>query len=56
MPQLAPINWLLLFILFWLTVTIVAVIIWWSYKPNYSISTPTSPSNNTQATNSPWPW
>nr|BCT24173.1 ATPase 8 [Haliotis madaka]BCT24181.1 ATPase 8 [Haliotis gigantea]BCT24219.1 ATPase 8 [Haliotis discus]BCT24182.1 ATPase 8 [Haliotis gigantea]BCT24183.1 ATPase 8 [Haliotis gigantea] len=54
MPQLAPINWLLLFILFWITVATVAVIIWWSYKPNYSINTPVPTSTNTD--NNSWPW
>nr|UFI48607.1 ATP synthase F0 subunit 8 [Haliotis ovina] len=55
MPQLAPINWLFLFTLFWLTIATVAVIIWWSYKPNYTIHAPSARSNNSQSPQS-WPW
>nr|ACL99777.1 ATP synthase subunit 8 [Haliotis tuberculata coccinea] len=55
MPQLAPINWLFLFTLFWITIATVAVIIWWSYKPNYTINTPPQSPANPQTTGS-WPW
>nr|ANH79455.1 ATP synthase F0 subunit 8 [Conus textile] len=32
MPQLSPLNWILLFILFWATVLSVSILIWWSSK------------------------
>nr|APH08665.1 ATP synthase F0 subunit 8 [Conasprella wakayamaensis] len=32
MPQLSPLNWILLFILFWSTVLTISVLIWWSSK------------------------
>nr|AOV83576.1 ATP synthase subunit 8 [Phasianella australis] len=37
MPQLAPVNWLLLFFLFWFVVGLSSVVIWWSSKNLYSI-------------------
>nr|ATZ69793.1 ATP synthase F0 subunit 8 [Conus pulcher]ATZ69806.1 ATP synthase F0 subunit 8 [Conus byssinus] len=36
MPQLSPLNWILLFILFWSTVLSVSVLIWWSSKVVFS--------------------
>nr|ATZ70430.1 ATP synthase F0 subunit 8 [Conus josephinae] len=36
MPQLSPLNWILLFILFWAAVFSVSVIIWWSKKIMFS--------------------
>nr|ATZ70144.1 ATP synthase F0 subunit 8 [Conus damottai] len=36
MPQLSPLNWILLFILFWVTVLSVSIIIWWSSKIMFS--------------------
>nr|QBC73137.1 ATP synthase subunit 8 [Anatoma sp. MNHN-IM-2013-42003] len=35
MPQLAPINWLFLFFLFWGTVGICSSVVWWMFKPSY---------------------
>nr|YP_009503280.1 ATP synthase F0 subunit 8 [Bathytoma punicea]AXA45192.1 ATP synthase F0 subunit 8 [Bathytoma punicea] len=32
MPQLSPLNWVLLFVLFWSAVLSVSVLIWWSNK------------------------
>nr|AXA45257.1 ATP synthase F0 subunit 8 [Cochlespira sp. MNHN IM 2013-19079] len=32
MPQLSPLNWILLFILFWAAVLSLSVLIWWSNK------------------------
>nr|YP_009383941.1 ATP synthase F0 subunit 8 [Conus quercinus]ARS74440.1 ATP synthase F0 subunit 8 [Conus quercinus]QDP70823.1 ATP synthase F0 subunit 8 [Conus quercinus] len=32
MPQLSPLNWILLFILFWATVLSISILIWWSSK------------------------
>nr|YP_007891045.1 ATP synthase F0 subunit 8 [Sepia pharaonis]AGJ71770.1 ATP synthase F0 subunit 8 [Sepia pharaonis] len=41
MPQLSPINWLFLFILFWLILMINSSIMWWNttnmYKFNKNI-------------------
>nr|YP_010890213.1 ATP synthase F0 subunit 8 [Conus virgo]WJJ70310.1 ATP synthase F0 subunit 8 [Conus virgo] len=36
MPQLSPLNWILLFILFWVSVLSVSIIIWWSSKAMFS--------------------
>nr|ATZ70469.1 ATP synthase F0 subunit 8 [Conus sp. MNCN 95052]QCL17925.1 ATP synthase F0 subunit 8 [Conus marimaris]QCL17938.1 ATP synthase F0 subunit 8 [Conus marimaris] len=36
MPQLSPLNWILLFILFWSAVLSVSVLIWWSGKVVFS--------------------
>nr|UYX79077.1 ATP synthase subunit 8 [Unedogemmula unedo] len=32
MPQLSPLNWILLFLLFWSAVLSLSVLIWWSNK------------------------
>nr|YP_003204736.1 ATP synthase F0 subunit 8 [Fusiturris similis]ACF04843.1 ATP synthase F0 subunit 8 [Fusiturris similis] len=32
MPQLSPLNWILLFLLFWATILTVSVLVWWSGK------------------------
>nr|YP_009427757.1 ATP synthase F0 subunit 8 [Baicalia turriformis]ASU96508.1 ATP synthase F0 subunit 8 [Baicalia turriformis] len=32
MPQLSPLNWIFLFILFWAAVIITSIMIWWSKK------------------------
>nr|QTT61098.1 ATP synthase F0 subunit 8 [Tritia tingitana] len=32
MPQLSPLNWILLFVLFWMAVLMMSVLIWWSSK------------------------
>nr|YP_010318374.1 ATP synthase F0 subunit 8 [Amalda mucronata]ULC82867.1 ATP synthase F0 subunit 8 [Amalda mucronata] len=32
MPQLSPLNWILLFILFWVAVLTLSVLVWWSGK------------------------
>uniref|UniRef100_UPI00315C93C4 ATP synthase F0 subunit 8 n=1 Tax=Voluta musica TaxID=3169513 RepID=UPI00315C93C4 len=32
MPQLSPLNWIFLFILFWVSVLSLSVLIWWSKK------------------------
>nr|YP_010976472.1 ATP synthase F0 subunit 8 [Volva habei]WNX95644.1 ATP synthase F0 subunit 8 [Volva habei] len=32
MPQLSPLNWIFLFILFWSAVLSLSVLIWWSKK------------------------
>nr|YP_010400310.1 ATP synthase F0 subunit 8 [Drupa morum]UQS76009.1 ATP synthase F0 subunit 8 [Drupa morum] len=36
MPQLSPLNWILLFILFWSAVLCMSVLIWWSSKTFFS--------------------
>nr|AWH98424.1 ATP synthase F0 subunit 8 [Conus goudeyi] len=36
MPQLSPLNWILLFILFWVTVLSISVLVWWSSKTMFS--------------------
>nr|QOW07329.1 ATP synthase F0 subunit 8 [Costapex baldwinae] len=32
MPQLSPLNWMLLFILFWAAVISLSILMWWSKK------------------------
>nr|YP_009307978.1 ATP synthase F0 subunit 8 [Menathais tuberosa]AOS50487.1 ATP synthase F0 subunit 8 [Menathais tuberosa] len=32
MPQLSPLNWILLFILFWSAVLCMSILVWWSSK------------------------
>nr|AXA45348.1 ATP synthase F0 subunit 8 [Toxicochlespira sp. MNHN IM 2013-9841] len=35
MPQLSPLNWMLLFVLFWSLVLSFSILIWWSNKIMY---------------------
>nr|YP_010580907.1 ATP synthase F0 subunit 8 [Entemnotrochus rumphii]UZT27092.1 ATP synthase F0 subunit 8 [Entemnotrochus rumphii] len=37
MPQLAPINWLFLFMMFWASVLLGSVMLWWVYKIEFSL-------------------
>nr|YP_010400297.1 ATP synthase F0 subunit 8 [Purpura bufo]UQS75996.1 ATP synthase F0 subunit 8 [Purpura bufo] len=32
MPQLSPLNWILLFLLFWSAVLSMSILVWWSSK------------------------
>nr|QTT61111.1 ATP synthase F0 subunit 8 [Anentome sp. YY-2021] len=32
MPQLSPLNWILLFILFWMVILMMSVLVWWFNK------------------------
>nr|YP_009742314.1 ATP synthase F0 subunit 8 [Cryptonatica andoi]YP_009743670.1 ATP synthase F0 subunit 8 [Cryptonatica janthostoma]QID90409.1 ATP synthase F0 subunit 8 [Cryptonatica andoi]QIE11987.1 ATP synthase F0 subunit 8 [Cryptonatica janthostoma] len=36
MPQLSPLNWIFLFVLFWAAVLVVSILIWWSKKIFFS--------------------
>nr|YP_010891504.1 ATP synthase F0 subunit 8 [Alviniconcha kojimai]WJK73027.1 ATP synthase F0 subunit 8 [Alviniconcha kojimai]BAN63344.1 ATP synthase F0 subunit 8 [Alviniconcha sp. Al-Pm-28] len=36
MPQLSPLNWILLFLLFWTAVLVVSVMIWWTKKNSFT--------------------
>nr|YP_008593222.1 ATP synthase F0 subunit 8 [Sepia latimanus]QIC20339.1 ATP synthase F0 subunit 8 [Sepia latimanus]BAN81949.1 ATPase8 [Sepia latimanus] len=38
MPQLSPINWLLLFIIFWIILFINSSITWWNTSNHYKIN------------------
>nr|AXA45322.1 ATP synthase F0 subunit 8 [Anguloclavus sp. 2 MNHN IM 2013-9661] len=42
MPQLSPLNWILLFLLFWTTVLTMAVLMWWSKKTMFESGNLTS--------------
>nr|QHE65363.1 ATP synthase F0 subunit 8 [Neptuneopsis gilchristi] len=35
MPQLSPLNWIFLFILFWSSILSLSVLIWWTSKIFY---------------------
>nr|YP_010890226.1 ATP synthase F0 subunit 8 [Conus litteratus]WJJ70323.1 ATP synthase F0 subunit 8 [Conus litteratus] len=53
MPQLSPLNWILLFVLFWVTVLSVSVLIWWSGKTMFSGSSLVSTSLKEE---NKWSW
>nr|YP_010239411.1 ATP synthase F0 subunit 8 [Bursa rhodostoma]QTF74743.1 ATP synthase F0 subunit 8 [Bursa rhodostoma]QTF74756.1 ATP synthase F0 subunit 8 [Bursa rhodostoma] len=42
MPQLSPLNWIFLFILFWVAVLSLSILIWWSSKIFFQSSTSAS--------------
>nr|YP_009434652.1 ATP synthase F0 subunit 8 [Tectus pyramis]ATF29384.1 ATP synthase F0 subunit 8 [Tectus pyramis] len=54
MPQLAPVNWIFLFILFWFVIGIVSVLIWWSFKVEYKIQGMGETGDVTPSINSSW--
>nr|QLY89862.1 ATP synthase F0 subunit 8 [Viviparus viviparus] len=37
MPQLSPLNWILLFLFFWVMVSLMSVLIWWMSKVNFGV-------------------
>nr|YP_003204775.1 ATP synthase F0 subunit 8 [Cymbium olla]ACF04869.1 ATP synthase F0 subunit 8 [Cymbium olla] len=37
MPQLSPLNWVFLFMLFWFMISAISVMIWWSSKMNFNL-------------------
>nr|YP_010939796.1 ATP synthase F0 subunit 8 [Charonia tritonis]QJF73049.1 ATP synthase F0 subunit 8 [Charonia tritonis]WLF86355.1 ATP synthase F0 subunit 8 [Charonia tritonis] len=52
MPQLSPLNWIFLFILFWIAVLSLSILIWWSSKVFFQSSTATS----TGVKENKWNW
>nr|BAN81975.1 ATPase8 [Sepia pharaonis] len=46
MPQLSPINWLFLFILFWIILMINSSIMWWNTMNMYKFNKNTKKLNN----------
>nr|YP_009192108.1 ATP synthase F0 subunit 8 [Angaria neglecta]ALK03352.1 ATP synthase F0 subunit 8 [Angaria neglecta] len=61
MPQLAPVNWLLLFLFFWFTVALVSCVIWWSFNNEYKVDSGIVGSNNSeikpvQQNKKSWSW
>nr|YP_010545663.1 ATP synthase F0 subunit 8 [Acanthopleura loochooana]UYG48459.1 ATP synthase F0 subunit 8 [Acanthopleura loochooana] len=38
MPQLAPLNWILLMLFFWSTAFLIMVSLWWMKKKEYRIN------------------
>nr|ULD67122.1 ATP synthase F0 subunit 8 [Trochus sp. n. CL-2022] len=52
MPQLSPLNWIFLFILFWVAVLSVSVLIWWSKKIYFS----TKSSESKVVKENKWNW
>nr|YP_010988163.1 ATP synthase F0 subunit 8 [Eunaticina papilla]WOP07005.1 ATP synthase F0 subunit 8 [Eunaticina papilla] len=53
MPQLSPLNWIFLFLLFWVAVLTVSILIWWTKKIHFLVNT--SNDNNTIKSNK-WNW
>nr|YP_010936446.1 ATP synthase F0 subunit 8 [Mancinella echinata]WKW54899.1 ATP synthase F0 subunit 8 [Mancinella echinata] len=52
MPQLSPLNWILLFTLFWSAVLCMSVLLWWSSKVYFQGSTPSSSTSQENK----WNW
>nr|YP_010944310.1 ATP synthase F0 subunit 8 [Acanthochitona mahensis]WLW42186.1 ATP synthase F0 subunit 8 [Acanthochitona mahensis] len=40
MPQLAPLNWILLFFLFWGSIFFIFIFVWWCSGKSYYFSKP----------------
>nr|YP_010349887.1 ATP synthase F0 subunit 8 [Monodonta labio]UOH96729.1 ATP synthase F0 subunit 8 [Monodonta labio] len=57
MPQLAPVNWLFLFSLFWFIIAVTATLIWWSFKTDYMLpQSPQLASSPIHTSSNTWPW
>nr|AUI11304.1 ATP synthase F0 subunit 8 [Calliostoma zizyphinum] len=56
MPQLAPVNWLFLFLLFWFIIALSSTLIWWSFKAEYSLTTASMPTSFSRPARSSWLW
>nr|YP_009907506.1 ATP synthase F0 subunit 8 [Alviniconcha boucheti]QLI54073.1 ATP synthase F0 subunit 8 [Alviniconcha boucheti] len=52
MPQLSPLNWILLFLLFWAAVLVVSVLIWWTKKNSFACMT----SKKASILENKWNW
>nr|YP_009942995.1 ATP synthase F0 subunit 8 [Littorina brevicula]QOD40600.1 ATP synthase F0 subunit 8 [Littorina brevicula]ULR86924.1 ATP synthase F0 subunit 8 [Littorina brevicula]UOH96713.1 ATP synthase F0 subunit 8 [Littorina brevicula] len=52
MPQLSPLNWIFLFIIFWAAVLSMSILIWWSNKIYFSSKT----SEVTVMKENKWNW
>uniref|UniRef100_A0AB39CBX7 ATP synthase F0 subunit 8 n=1 Tax=Cymatium sp. TaxID=3160661 RepID=A0AB39CBX7_9CAEN len=52
MPQLSPLNWIFLFVLFWAAMLTISILIWWSSKIFYQSSTMTLTSTKENK----WNW
>nr|WNO18594.1 ATP synthase F0 subunit 8 [Paralepetopsis sp.] len=37
-PQLGPLNWLVLFFVFWLFVGLFSLVLWWEFDMSFSFS------------------
>nr|YP_009378333.1 ATP synthase F0 subunit 8 [Petrasma pervernicosa]ARH10765.1 ATP synthase F0 subunit 8 [Petrasma pervernicosa] len=37
MPQLSPLNWLFLFVLFWSVIFLMMSMVWWSSKKSFLV-------------------
>nr|YP_009483979.1 ATP synthase F0 subunit 8 [Pomacea bridgesi]YP_009563669.1 ATP synthase F0 subunit 8 [Pomacea diffusa]ART65943.1 ATP synthase F0 subunit 8 [Pomacea bridgesi]QAX27156.1 ATP synthetase F0 subunit 8 [Pomacea diffusa] len=38
MPQLSPLNWIMLFSMFWIVVIIISILIWWDSKSMFCMN------------------
>nr|AXA45335.1 ATP synthase F0 subunit 8 [Benthomangelia sp. MNHN IM 2013-9652] len=52
MPQLSPLNWILLFLLFWYMILVLSILIWWSKKILYMSQS----SSNFKVKENKWNW
>nr|ALR49242.1 ATP synthase F0 subunit 8 [Babylonia borneensis] len=52
MPQLSPLNWILLFTLFWTAVLTLSVLIWWTKKIFFQSET----SKHSHLEENKWNW
>nr|AXA45413.1 ATP synthase F0 subunit 8 [Eubela sp. MNHN IM 2013-9671] len=52
MPQLSPLNWIFLSMLFWLSFMSVSILIWWSSKTHFT----TNMSNKSMMPKNKWIW
>nr|YP_010983456.1 ATP synthase F0 subunit 8 [Euprotomus aratrum]WOK41623.1 ATP synthase F0 subunit 8 [Euprotomus aratrum] len=52
MPQLSPLNWIFLFLLFWTAVLTMSVLLWWSSKVYYR----SNPSTSATLKGNKWNW
>nr|YP_010974600.1 ATP synthase F0 subunit 8 [Pomacea aulanieri]WNR57053.1 ATP synthase F0 subunit 8 [Pomacea aulanieri] len=51
MPQLSPLNWVMLFLMFWVVVIILSILIWWNKKNMFYLG-----HNKNKSVENKWFW
>nr|YP_009413698.1 ATP synthase F0 subunit 8 [Margarya melanioides]AQT38726.1 ATP synthase F0 subunit 8 [Margarya melanioides] len=55
MPQLSPLSWIFLFMFFWVVVLMMAILIWWIKKVEFSLNVGGG-SDNYSVVENKWGW
>nr|YP_009421072.1 ATP synthase F0 subunit 8 [Viviparus chui]ASR74845.1 ATP synthase F0 subunit 8 [Viviparus chui] len=56
MPQLSPLNWVLLFFVFWVVILLVFVLIWWEQKIDFGVADNGYGAMEVSCSENKWEW